>query len=463
MKICTRFLLSVSIMLALVLIISCGGSRSSEPVAKAEAVAPAVVTAAPVVAQTSAVVAPPVIVQAPAVMAPPVVAQAPVNIPERIKDSRDGKEYKIVKIGEQTWMAENLSFNAKDSKCYDDNAANCTTYGRLYNWETAMKACPAGWHLPTLDEWNGLTYAVGGMGTEGKVLKSKSLWHSFGDKFGTGDDKYGFSALPAGLFDSDGFNSIGNLTFYWVTSEKGAYAGFRSFSGVRDNADWGEDSKSALLSVRCLKGEAVVPIKDSRDGKTYKTVKIGEQIWMAENLSFNAKESRCYGEGGKAYEGNTFPIAQVQANCVKYGRLYNWEMAMKVCPNGWHLPSKEEFQTLVNFAGGEEIAGNALKAKSDWAWNEEANISGNGTDNYGFSALPGGSYSYYYGSSSNSAFYYFSGGKGSLWWSSSENKEYGDGHVYEVSVGYLGKGVDFWAEGEIPNSMNYYSVRCIKD
>ena len=153
--------------------------------------------------------------------------------------------------------------------------------------------------------------------------------------------------------------------------------------------------------------EAAAPppttLTDPRDSKTYKTVKIGNQTWMAENLNFEAKGSKCYGEGseviiekggeattetGEVYDREdtfiTLSNAEIKANCEKYGRLYDWETAIKACPSGWHLPSKEEWQTLVNFAGGDEIAGEKLKAKSGWQ------KSGNGTDNYEFSALPGG-------------------------------------------------------------------------
>jgi len=111
---------------------------------------------------------------------------------------------------------------------------------------------------------------------------------------------------------------------------------------------------------------------DSRDKKTYKTTKIGEQVWMAENLAYQAKNSKCYEDK--------------QANCEKYGRLYNWKTALGVCPQGWHLPSDNEWQTLVDFAGGDEVAGKKLKAIRGWSKSKSGN---DGTDNYGFAALPG--------------------------------------------------------------------------
>ena len=78
-------------------------------------------------------------------------------------DTRDGKTYKSVEIGTQTWMAENLTWNTVNRVfAYDNDPGNAITYGHLYNWETAIKACPLGWHLPSDAEWAALTFYLGG-------------------------------------------------------------------------------------------------------------------------------------------------------------------------------------------------------------------------------------------------------------------------------------------------------------
>jgi len=163
-----------------------------------------------------------------------------------LTDGRDGRKYKTVKIGNQTWMAENLNYNASGSKCYENQESNCQKYGRLYNWYTAKAVCPSGWHLPSKAEWEVLTAAVGGEKTEGKHLKAKSGWNNNGN----GLDSYGFSALPGGYSDGN-FYYVGNNGLWWSASEySGAY--YRGIYYISESADWNSFDKSYLFSVRCL-------------------------------------------------------------------------------------------------------------------------------------------------------------------------------------------------------------------
>ena len=152
---------------------------------------------------------------------------------DTLTDTRDGKTYKIVKIGKQVWFAENLNYNANGSKCYDNKPVNCDKYGRLYSWETAMKSCPSGWHLPSKMEWEILAEIVGGEKTE---------------------DTFNFFALPGGYGYSSGyFYDIGNLSYWWSTNEYGRYNAYRhQIYYVNDYADNDTYIKSLLRSVRCV-------------------------------------------------------------------------------------------------------------------------------------------------------------------------------------------------------------------
>jgi uncharacterized protein (TIGR02145 family) len=109
-----------------------------------------------------------------------------------------------------------------------------------------------------------------------------------------------------------------------------------------------------LLALFCIAAFAQQKgtFTDTRDGKTYKTTKIGEQVWMAENLNYYVSGSRCYDNKS--------------TNCEIYGRLYNWEAAMTICPVGWHLPSETELDKLITAIDGENEAGKALKTRNGW-------------------------------------------------------------------------------------------------
>jgi len=193
---------------------------------------------------------------------------------------------------------------------------------------------------------------------------------------------------------------------------------------------------------------------DPRDGREYKAVKIGKQVWMAENLAYDAKGKGCkiYGEGGKlsdgCFEEDTLLEAEIQANCEKYGRLYDWETAMKACPAGWHLPSYDELEELVQFAGGSYKAGEKLKAKSGWTILDKG-----GTDDFGFAGLPGG-----WG---NKDYKFIDVEERGQWWCATE--EGNEGWRAERAYSYYMDSSDNNVSNICDHKSFLYSVRCIKD
>jgi len=163
-----------------------------------------------------------------------------------LKDSRDGKSYRTVKIGYQTWMAENLNYNAVGSKY---NPANGDKYGRLYDKSQAQSACPAGWHLPNDVEWTMLTDYVGGRETAGKKLKSTSGWNDNKGKSGNGTDDFGFSALPGGEGTSRGrFDYAMAHGYWWSATDSWRW----SMGYDREYVGRFNYSEADLFSVRCL-------------------------------------------------------------------------------------------------------------------------------------------------------------------------------------------------------------------
>ena len=195
-------------------------------------------------------------------------------------DSRDGHRYKTVKIGNQWWMAQNLNYETKyGSSCYNDDVSNCTKYGRLYTWATAIGkfeeqcgcgnscdlgadivqgVCPAGWHLPSRTEWETLIAAVGDLFTAGAKLKARTGWTAYGGI--TNEDAYGFSALPAGEATANKTNGLfwnfalaGDLASFWsATQYDKDYAILMFMNYDSDFADQGRYGKEHGLSVRCL-------------------------------------------------------------------------------------------------------------------------------------------------------------------------------------------------------------------
>jgi len=171
-------------------------------------------------------------------------------------DTRDGQAYKTVKIGTQTWMAQNLNYRTeRRSCCYENNPDNCEKYGRLYNWETAKIACPNGWRLPDTADWNSLVTTVGGREIAGKKLKSTSGWNDYKGKSDNGTDDFGFSALPGGFRESNGnFNGVGDGGAWWTATERNsdkAYFRMMANNGVNRVVETSH-SKNGGNSVRCI-------------------------------------------------------------------------------------------------------------------------------------------------------------------------------------------------------------------
>jgi uncharacterized protein (TIGR02145 family) len=352
--------------------------------------------------------------------------------------------------------------------------------------------CPENWHIPTQAEYDTLVSYVeidqfcGAYKCGGLILKAKSGWKKNEIFDGNGHDDYGFAALPGGIIDlgDDTFFTLGRRGYWWSTTGIGL-----SLLETRDRADLGkkEDSgsKTELVSIRCIKDfveETYTPnnlpgysategeggnssysavVGKGNNINNYKTVKIGEQTWMAENLDYPVEGSVCY---------NNMP-----QNCEKYGRLYSGWAAMNVpsncffgncdsqmqlrhqgvCPNGWHIPKDWEWDILIAFVhsdnnlpafyyGKSPYAGKYLKAKS--GWRDYPGIAGE--DKYGFTALPGGGE----GVHINTA-----GGSGT-WWSATEHHH---GNSPSRSMYDDEDSVDWYFSNGYEN--NFYSVRCLKD
>jgi uncharacterized protein (TIGR02145 family) len=315
----------------------------------------------------------------------------------------------------------------------------------------------------------------------GKNLKTKSGWYRNTDDgvSGNGTDEYGFSAMPGGYRIFDGsFQWGGGGGWWWTAAELDGRAYLRYILNNSGALYENYDNKINEYSVRCVRYEdkkmeqrkkeeeqkrlgaarkkadderkriekLSAYFTDSRDGRKYRTIKIGGKTWMAENLSYTPQNDNSW-----CYTNDTL-------SCDKYGRLYDWETAKTACPAGWRLPSRQEWGYLGKAAGGDSVpsahkrtvwrgAGKKLKAPSGWIWDSKYDTGGNGTDDYGFSALPGGKY---YNGKFNDA------GKEGLWWVGTDDWR---GGAYYLKLchdcDYLGE------EGY--DKSGGISVRCVAD
>ncbi|MDR2578763.1 MAG: hypothetical protein LBC70_08170 [Chitinispirillales bacterium] len=184
---------------------------------------------------------------------------APPLLGDTLVDGRDGKRYRTVKIGNLTWMAENLNYTTSGSLCYANNISYCAIYGRLYTWDAAMTACPPSWRLPTRHDWDYLISAVDGrLGfNAGTKLRTTTGWECNNPNgCVVGTDEFGFSAMPGGHCLSSGIicGEIGIRATWWTADE---YDDDRSwYSSMSSNTSFLieiDALKRFEYSVRCVR------------------------------------------------------------------------------------------------------------------------------------------------------------------------------------------------------------------
>ncbi len=314
----------------------------------------------------------------------------------------ENNTYRTIAIGNFTWMAENMATTkAKDNSdvsCDTDYSADATIIaeaGCRYSWFDAFRVCPSGWHVATELEFKDLISVVGSNDFERSQNLRALSWDY-------GKDKYAFSANIDQIWTDSEVNYqfayafiINNNSVYFNSLNKYAPNFVRC---VQDYAEkcgeygvWNGSAcscsihHSGLYCAECFadwQGPDCgtwggITMQDS-DNKTYRAVTIGELTWMAENLATHKDLN-----GGSTVTCRT--NAADQDFETKYGCLYNWDDANRVCPAGWHLPTAKEFEHLWNQGSGSSIVEKlaALRAR-DWGNNSP------GTDLFAFTALPAG-------------------------------------------------------------------------
>jgi len=169
-------------------------------------------------------------------------------------DSRDGQTYKTIKIGSQTWMAQNLNYKTGNSWWYNNDPNNGAIYGRLYRWDSAQTACPDGWHLPRENEWKTLFNVLGGESSAGGKMKETGTAHWSYPNTGA-SDSVGFKALPGGIESNGKFYNIGDWGNWW-SSTSDSYPTLAIHVELLNDSKgvtMGTSPKSLGYSVRCVK------------------------------------------------------------------------------------------------------------------------------------------------------------------------------------------------------------------
>jgi len=284
-------------------------------------------------------------------------------------DERDFKVYRTIEVGGRTWMAQNLAYNCSRGEDV------CRQYGGIYGG--GYNPCPEGWEVPSMNDYDSL-FKVFGKTTLRDMRARSCLWKPYReDDVMDWTDSLGFSLLPSGLSQQGG-GYLGCATYLWTsTPTKFGYENFvtsscKSFLASRDYASNG-------FAIRCIKSREIEyldvadcrkdptkcvfgTLEDARDGQTYKTAKYGRMEWMAENLNYEYVPEN---EDDRGFSGC---YNDSKDSCAKYGRLYNMTAAgvssgqdstgafvRGICPEGWHVPSADEWALLKRSFGTDEL------------------------------------------------------------------------------------------------------------
>ncbi len=395
----------------------------------------------------------------------------------------DGNVYQTVTIGTQEWMAENLKVihyrngdvipNVTDrvlwtglstgAYCeYNNDVNSVVTYGRLYNRYAANDSrniAPTGWRIPTDAEWQTLVDYLGGNAVAGGKMKESGTTHWISPNTGATNES-GFAALPGGYRTASiggSFVTMGGTAVFWSSTDGGSGGVWGRAMDYDVSIVYRNNyNKENGFSVRCVRDAEQSTVTDI-DGNVYQTVTIGNQEWMAENLKVT------HYRNGDAIPNVTYGITwsdlTTGAYCeynndvnstATYGRLYNWYSfwgsdSRTIAPAGWHVPNDVEWQTLVEYLGGDAIAGNKLKESGTTHW---FSPNTGATNEYGFSALPGGC-------RQNGGAYAFMGYTAYFWSSTGINT----GGAWIRLLTNVSAGVgrsDYWRRFG-------FSVRCVRD
>lgn len=386
-------------------------------------------------------------------------------------DPRDKNTYKVVQLDDNIWMAENLRYtDSSETKnlkshvwCPDNKKENCEKFGPLYSWTAAMNIdkefstkaigggfgnvrgiCPSGWYLPSKQEWIELEKYIDLINrSEGVAtsLKDAESWNAH-DSIEASINRFGFAAMAAGRRNSDNeeFQPTGKFAYFWSSTEvdEGTAGGAAFLHNDDKLSPSGFYYKDHGMSVRCVLSTYSTNVKfDTTDdykpwepsfkygsleieGVKHKTIKIDSQVWMAENVNVDKGDNHCFNDS-KEY-------------CEKYGRLYDWKTASEICPDGWHLPTVEDFEILTKNTPGID-----LLSIDGWTKN-------NGTNRWGFNALPAGAYESSFFDSKYTAYF----------WTADKSSENTAEHII---LRYYSTEAEF-----APQATNTFeSVRCVKD